>query len=70
VSRELKPGDRVRNTVGNRILGYRPGTKGTVLRAASSLTAGERSYHMAMDKDEPNATGVLFAQSEIELDDE
>jgi hypothetical protein len=40
-----------------------------VLRGSSTATiTGERYYTVAMDKDGPNATGVVFAQDEIEPD--
>jgi hypothetical protein len=69
MSRALKAGDRVRVTIRNRIAGYGPGDKGTVLREPSTATiTGERYYTVAMDKDGPNATGVVFAEEEIEPD--
>ena len=65
---ELTPGQRVRVTVRNSVAGYQPGDKGTVLRASVSAATGERNYTVAMDKDGPDATGVLFMEWEIEAD--
>ena len=69
MSRPLKPGDRVRVTLHNRPAGYQVGDKGTVVRGASTATiTGERYYTVAMDRDGPDATGVVFGQDEIEPD--
>jgi hypothetical protein len=68
MSRELKPGDRVRVTVCNRMSGYQPGDKGTVLREAISGPSGARYFAVAMDKDDPTKSGVVFTADEIELD--
>jgi hypothetical protein len=69
MSRGLNIGDRVRVTLRNRMAGYQPGDKGTVMRGAStSPVTGERYYTVVMDKDEPAATGVVFAADEIEPD--
>jgi hypothetical protein len=69
MSRGLNAGDRVRVTGRNRLAGYQPGDKGTVVRGASTATiTGERYYSVLMDKDEPDATGVVFAEDEIEPD--
>jgi hypothetical protein len=69
MSRELKPGQRVRVTVRNRVARYQPGDTGTVLRSSVSPATGERYYTVAMDIDDPAATGVVFAEHEIEADD-
>ena len=68
MSRELKPGDRVRVTVRNRMYGYHPGDKGTVLREAVAGPSGARYYVVAMDKDDTTKSGVVFTADEIELD--
>jgi hypothetical protein len=69
MSRALKAGDRVRVTARNRLAGYVPGDKGRVLREPLTVTInGERYYTVAMDKDGPNATGVVFAADEVEPD--
>jgi hypothetical protein len=52
-------------TVANRALVDRTGT---VLRASLSATTGERYYTVAMDIDDPAASGVVFAEGEIEAD--
>jgi hypothetical protein len=52
MSRDLKPGDRVRVTIRNRLAGYQPGDKGTVWRASRASATGEGSYTVEMDKDE------------------
>jgi hypothetical protein len=69
MTRELKPGQRVRVTVRNRVARYQPGETGTVLRSSVSVT-GKRSYTVAMDMDDPAASGAVFAEGEIEADDE
>jgi hypothetical protein len=68
MSRPLKPGDRVRVTLHNRLAGYQPGDKGTVARLSMSAATGERYYTVTMDKGEPDSTGVIFAEDEIEPD--
>ena len=69
MSRQLKPGQRVRVTLRSRAARYQPGDTGTVLRSSVSVT-GERSYTVAMDMDDPAASGAVFAEGEIEADDE
>jgi hypothetical protein len=65
----LKVGDRVRVTQQNRVAGYQTGDKGEVLWAsASSRMKGERYYTVAMDKDSPDHTGIVFTESELEPD--
>jgi hypothetical protein len=61
-------GDRVHVRVENRFHGYRPGDRGTVPRAAPLASTGARYYLVAMDKDGPEDTGVLFDAHEIEPD--
>jgi hypothetical protein len=68
MSATLQPGDRVRVTVRNHTHGYLPGDKGTVLRVSALITTGSPYYTAAMDKDGPDATGVVFAEGEIEAD--
>jgi hypothetical protein len=68
MSRPLKPGDRVRVTLHNRLAGYQPGDKGTVVRLSVSAATGERYYTVAMDKDDPTASGAVFTEGEIEAD--
>ena len=70
MSGALKVGDRVRVTTRNRMAGYRPGDRGTVLRVTETAATGERYYSVAMDRDAVTITGVLFAEEEIEADDE
>jgi hypothetical protein len=70
MTRELKPGQRVRVTVRNRLARYQPGETGTVLRSSVSPTTGERHYTVAMDLDGPATSGAVFAEDEIEADDE
>jgi hypothetical protein len=64
----LKKGDRVRVSVCNRMYGYQPGDKGTVLREAIRAPRGTRYYLVAMDKDNPAHAGVVFNAEEIEPD--
>jgi hypothetical protein len=68
MSRALKVGDRVRVTIHNRMAGYQPGDKGAVLREVADGPSGTRYYVVAMDKDDPIKTGVLFSDDEIEAD--
>jgi hypothetical protein len=69
MNRASRAGDRVRVTIRNRVAGYAPGDRGTVVREPSTATiTGERYYTVAMDKDGPGATGVVFAEDEIEPD--
>jgi hypothetical protein len=68
MSRELKPGQRVRVTVRNRLAGYQPGDTGTVLWSSLSAASGVRYYTVAMDIDDPAARGAVFAEGEIEPD--
>jgi hypothetical protein len=67
MSRQLKPGQRVRVTVRNRLARYQPGDTGTVLRSSVAVT-GERHYTVAMDIDDPATGGAIFAEDEIEPD--
>jgi hypothetical protein len=69
MNRNLKPNDRVRVTEGNRVSGYQPGDKGAVLREIVSTSHGALYYLVAMDKDEPAKSGVVFRFDEIEADD-
>jgi hypothetical protein len=66
--RELKPGQRVRVTVRNRVARYQPGDSGTVLWSSLSAATGVRYYTVAMDIDDPAASGAVFTESEIEPD--
>jgi hypothetical protein len=68
MSGALKVGDRVRVTGRNRLAYFQPGDKGTVLRFSESAVTGERYYVVAMDIDDPTASGALFYESEIEPD--
>jgi hypothetical protein len=45
------------------------GDKGTVLEGSASNTAGDqKSYVVAMDKDGPGRTSIIFGADEIEPD--
>ncbi len=68
MSHPLKPGDRVRVTSRNRMAGYHPGDKGSVLRVSTASATGAHYYVVAMDKDDPAKSGVVFAEDEIEAD--
>lgn len=65
----LKVGDRVRLTKRNRLAGYQPGDKGTVIRVPKAAPGGQPYYIVAMDRDGPTGTGVLFTEDEIEPDE-
>jgi hypothetical protein len=69
MSRALKPGQRVRVTVRNRVARYHPGDTGIVLREVADGPSGTRYYVVAMDKDDPTKSGVVFSDDEIEADD-
>jgi hypothetical protein len=68
MSYQLKPGDRIRVTVRNRMHGYHPGDKGSVLREVTYGPSGAFYYVVEMDKDAPSNSGVVFADDEIEPD--
>jgi hypothetical protein len=68
MSATLKVGDRVRVTALNQMQGCRPGDKGTVLRVGKLVTTGSPYSTVAMDKGEPDSTGVIFAEGEVEAD--
>ena len=68
MSCQLKAGDRVRVTVRNRMHGYQTGDQGTVVRQVVAGPSGTCYYLVAMDKDDPAKTGVVFTNDEIELD--
>jgi hypothetical protein len=69
MSRTLNAGDRVRVTVRNRVPGYQPGDKGTVLRGPKSPDGDPPYYIVVMDKDGLGRTGVVFAVDEVEPDE-
>jgi hypothetical protein len=68
MSRSLKPGERIRVTVRNRMACYQPGDKGTVLGTVRPHDGGSPFCLVAMDKDAPAGAGVLFNADEIEPD--
>ena len=60
-------GDRVRVSRPSR--GYQVGDKGTVLEGPAGYTADDpKSYVVAMDKDGPGRTSIIFGADEIEAD--
>jgi hypothetical protein len=64
----LKPGDRVRVTSRNRMHGFQPGDKGTVMRQTVVGPSRRRYYAVAMDKDDPARSRAVFAEGEVEAD--
>ena len=69
MSHELKIGDRIRVTARCRMSGYSAGDKGTVLEGPVSYAgASDQSYVVAMDKDGPGRTSIIFGADEIETD--
>ena len=69
MSDALKPGDRVRLTSANRLPGYRPGDRGTIVGVVPNPVGGNLpSYIVAMDKNSPSTAPTLFAEDEIEPD--
>jgi hypothetical protein len=69
MSRALQKGQRVRVSVRNRVARYQPGDTGTVLRSSVLATTGQRYFTVAMDIDDPAASGAVFTEDEIEADD-
>jgi hypothetical protein len=69
MSRTLQAGDRVRVTVRNRVPGYQPGDKGTLLRGPRTADGDPPYYIVMMDKDGLQGTGIVFAADEIEPDE-
>ena len=69
MSDALKPGDRVRLTSANRLPGYRPGDRGTVVGVVPNPVGGNLpSYAVARDKNSPSAEPALLAEDEIQPD--
>jgi hypothetical protein len=68
VSGGMKKGDRVRVTMNSGVADYLPGDKGTVLREVVSTSRGTLYFLVAMDKDDPSKSGVVFRHDEIEAD--
>jgi hypothetical protein len=69
MSRTLNAGDRVRVTVRNRVPGFKPGDKGTILSGPRSPDGDPPYYIVVMDRDGLQRTGVVFAADEIEPDE-
>ena len=68
MSGALKPGDRVRLTSANRLPGYRPGDRGTVVRTSPPASTSVPYFIVAMDKYRPRTGRVVFTGHEIEPD--
>jgi hypothetical protein len=68
MSRGMKKVERVRVTSCSSVAGYQIGDKGTVLREVVSTSRGTLYYLVAMDKDDPSHSGVVFRHDEIEPD--
>ena len=67
MSNQLKFGDRVRVTQRSQVEGFQPGDTGTVLEEPASNTGDDQpSYVVAMDKDGPGRTSIIFRADEIE----
>jgi hypothetical protein len=67
MSDQLKVGDRVRISQRSHVRGYQPGDKGIVLEGPTSYTGDNQpSYVVAMDKDGPGHTSIIFGADEIE----
>ena len=65
MSSALRPGGRVRVRVGHHPHGYQAGDKGIVPRVATPMATDINHELLAMDKDGPEATRVLFNTDEI-----
>jgi len=61
-------GDRV--SVTSQVKGYQPGDKGTVTHAPKLPVHDEPYYVVAMDRDGPIRTAIIFTLKEIELDEQ
>lgn len=69
MNRCLKVGDRVRVTELNRVEGYQPGDRGTILWGPNTSASGILVFYLvAMDKDAPGS-GTTFTAEEIEADE-
>jgi hypothetical protein len=68
MSREWKPGDRVRVTARYRGEYYPPGDKGTVALGPMDSAGGTRCYFVAMDQGGTAGKMILFTEDEIEPD--
>jgi hypothetical protein len=68
MSRELKPGERVRVTSANAMPDYQRGDSGTVLQGPFPSAMGGQYYIVQMDKDPANLQ-VTFLMEEIEVAD-
>jgi hypothetical protein len=67
MSDPLKVGDRVRVSQRSHVRGYQPGDQGTVLEGPTSYTGdAPQTYVVAMDKDGPGHTSIIFGADEIE----
>jgi hypothetical protein len=65
---DLKMGDRVRVSRPSR--GYQVGDRGTALEGPASYAGDDqKSYVVAMDKDGPGRTSIIFGADEIEPHD-
>jgi hypothetical protein len=67
MSKELKPGDRVRVTSHRQVHGYQPGCTGIVRSGPTTDKGGKTYYGVAMDKDDAKDV-TLFLADEIEPD--
>ena len=65
----LQIGSRVRVKRTSRLPAYQPGDKGTVTGEGRVPRGAEPTYLVAMDKNGPMSTSVLFAAHEIEADE-
>ncbi len=68
MNQEPQIGDRVHATRWNRQKRYHTGDKGTVLRTLILHDGGLPFCMVAMDKDAPSTSGILFNTDEIEID--
>lgn len=68
MSQELKIGDRVQTTRRNRQKRYHTGDTGMVLQTVKLHDGGLPFCLVAMDKDLPDGSGMLFNTDEIEAE--
>jgi hypothetical protein len=66
---KMEVGDRVRVARWNRHKKYHPGDRGTVLRTLKLHDGGLSYCQVAMDKEDPTGTGILFTTDEIEAEE-
>jgi hypothetical protein len=68
MSRNLRVGDRVRVTVGNRLKDYLPGEGGKIVAGPETVPNDRRRYYLVRMPRWGHYSPVVFAEEEIEPD--